>query len=204
MAKTNSDLHGSAPDTAPAALLIIDMISTFEFADGEALFEQALPIVKPLTALRRRCKKLGIPVIYVNDNYGKWRSDWHKLVTHCRESSRGRQVLDYLQPDEDDYMVLKPKQSGFFATTLEALLLHLKAHTLILTGVAADICILFTALDAYMRDYRLVVPENCVASNSAERTEQTLAQLERIAKIDRRPAEAVDLESLSREPAAEE
>jgi nicotinamidase-related amidase len=196
MPTIHNDLHGNVPDTSPVALLIIDMISTFEFENGDALFEQTLPILQPIADLRRRCKQSGIPVIYANDNYGKWRSDWSKLVEHCLESACGWRVLDWLQPDADDYMVLKPKQSGFFATTLEALLTYLKARTLILTGIAGDICVLFTAHDAYMRDYHLIVPEDCIASNTILYTEQALEQMERIMKVDRRPASAIDLDAL--------
>lgn len=204
MPTKNSDLHGNAPDTSPVALLIIDMISTFHFEDGEALFEQTRPIVSKLAELRRRCKQAHIPVVYVNDNYGKWQSDWSKLIEHCRESDLGREVLECLQPDDDDYFVLKPKQSGFFATTLETLLLHFKAHTLILTGVAGDICVLFTAHDAYMRDYHIVVPEDCIASNSAELTAQALEQMARVMKADVRPASEIDLDQLMVQATQEE
>jgi nicotinamidase-related amidase len=203
MPTINNDLHGSAPDTSPVALIIIDMISTFYFEDGEALFEQTRPIIPKLAELRRRCKQANIPVVYVNDNYGKWQSDWSKLIEHCRESDRGRQVLERLQPDADDYFILKPKQSGFFATTLETLLLYFKAHTLILTGVAGDICVLFTAHDAYMRDYQIVVPKDCIASNSAELTAQALDQMERVMKADTRPSSEIDLDRLKQPPQEE-
>jgi nicotinamidase-related amidase len=203
MPTINNDLHGSAPDTSPVALIIIDMISTFYFEDGEALFEQTRPIILKLAELRRRCKQANIPVVYVNDNYGKWQSDWSKLIEHCRESDRGRQVLERLQPDDDDYFILKPKQSGFFATTLETLLLHFKAHTLILTGVAGDICVLFTAHDAYMRDYQIVVSKDCIASNSADLTAQALDQMERVMKADTRPSSEIDLDRLKQPPQEE-
>lgn len=203
MPTKNSDLHGSAPDTSPVALLIIDMISTFEFEDGEALFAQTLPMVPKLRELRRRCKQARIPVVYVNDNYGRWQSDWSKLIEHCRESDRGRQVLEQLRPEDDDYFILKPKQSAFFATTLETLLLHFKAQTLILTGVAGDICVLFTAHDAYMRDYQIVVPSDCIASNSADLTAQALAQMARVMKANVCPASEIDLDQLKQPPQEE-
>lgn len=204
MPTKNHDLHGSAPDTAPAALLIIDMISSFEFEDGEQLFGQTRPIVPKLVELRRRCKQANIPIIYVNDNFGKWQSSQDNLIERCLKSERGKQVFERLQPDDDDYFVLKPKQSGFFATTLETLLRYLKARTLILTGVAGNICVLFTANDAYMRDYRLVVPRDCIASNSAEATEQALDVMGQVLKADTRPSTEIDLDELVQQEPQEE
>src|SRR6185503_11400451 len=106
-----------------------------------------------------------IPAIYVNDNFGKWQSDFKKTLEHVlTEGCRGRPVAEILQPDEEDYFVLKPKHSGFFSTTLEILLEYLEVKTLILTGIAGNNCVLFTANDAYMRDLHLVVPADCVVS----------------------------------------
>lgn len=136
----NESLHGNAPDNSNAALLIIDVISDFEFEDAEKLFENALPMAKKLAAFKKRAKEIGIPAIYVNDNFGKWQSDFRKLLAHARDKSvRGSKIAELLAPNEDDYFVLKPKHSGFFSTTLDVLLEYLNCETLILTGVATDI-----------------------------------------------------------------
>jgi nicotinamidase-related amidase len=117
----------------------------------------------------------------VNDNYGKWQSDFKKLIEHClTESGRGRAIVEKLLPAEDDYFVLKPKHSGFFSTTLEVLLVYLKAETLVLTGVAGNICILFTASDAFMRNFKVVVPPDCTASNTQELNDQALQQIKSV------------------------
>ena len=116
---------------------------------------------------------------------------------------RGKPVVELLRPDEDDYFVLKPKHSGFFSTTLDTLLEYLRARTLILTGMAANICVLFTANDAYMRDFHLVVPRDCVASNTAEENGHALEQMEQVLKADTTPSEELDLEELMRAPAGE-
>lgn len=92
--------------------------------------------------------------------------------------------------------MLKPKHSGFYSTTLEVLLEHLGVHTLILTGMAAEICVLFTANDAYMRDYRIIIPGNCVASEQQEVTLNTLRMMERVLKADISPSEKLDLKAL--------
>jgi nicotinamidase-related amidase len=171
----NDDLHGNAPDNSPVALLIIDMISNFEFKDSDQLFRFVPQVARNVAALKKRANQAGVPVIYVNDNYGRWQSDFNRLVEHCLQGSgRGREVVELLLPTEEDYFVLKPKHSGFFTTTLELLLTYLKVKTLVLTGVAGNICILFTASDAYIRDYNVIIPPDCVASNTQEQNDQAL------------------------------
>src|SRR5207248_2360578 len=107
-------------------------------------------------ALKKRAKAAGIPAIYVNDNFGIWQSDFRSVVRHCLEDGVcGAPIARLLAPEADDYFVLKPKHSGFYSTTLDILLDYLGVRALILTGIAANICVLFTANDAYMRDFRL-------------------------------------------------
>lgn len=197
MPERNEDLHGSVPDKADIALILIDVINDLEFEGAEALLRSALPAAERIAELKRRAKQAGIPTIYVNDNFGRWQSDFNKLVDHClREDVRGRPLAELLRPDEDDYFVLKPKHSGFFSTTLDTLLEYLQAKTLIMTGVAGNICVLFTANDAYMRDFALVVPSDCVASNSAEENQHALDQMQRVLKADIRPSTELDLDAL--------
>ena len=191
------DLHGSAPDNSHAALLLIDVINDFEFPEGEQLLRLALPAGKEIATLKRRAKDAGIPAIYVNDNFGRWRSDFKKIVAHCRDESRGKPFVELLLPDEDDYFVLKPKNSGFYSSTLDLLLTHLGAKNLILTGIQGNNCVLFTANDAYMRDYKLYVPKDCAVSNTAEENEHALAQMQNVLKADIRVAKELDLEALT-------
>lgn len=186
----NENLHGNAPDKSDVVLILIDVISDFEFEDGEKLFKNALPMAKKLAAFKKKAK---IPVVYVNDNFGKWQSDFKKLLAHSLDKRlRGAQIAKLLAPEEDDYFVLKPKHSGFYSTTLEILLEHLQSKTLILTSVATDICVLFTANDAYLRDYRIVVPGDCVAANEKKASENTLKFLERVLKADTRPSTKIN------------
>ena len=191
------DLHGSAPDTTPIALLLIDVINDLAFADGKALLKQALPMAKKLAALKRRAKQAGIPSIYVNDNFGRWQSDFQQVLRHCLdEDVCGKPLAMLLQPDAEDYFVLKPKHSGFYATTLELLLQALGAHTLILTGIAGNICVLFTANDAYMRGYRLIIPADCVASQTVRENTSALRLMQTVLTADIRPSTALDLPHL--------
>jgi nicotinamidase-related amidase len=197
MPARNPDLHGMVPDKAPVVLLLLDVINDLEFDGGADLLRHALPMAERVAALKQRARAAKIPTIYVNDNYGRWRSDFHELVKHVVEDdTRGRPVTERLMPEEDDYFVLKPKHSGFYSTTLDVLLSYLSAQTLILTGMAGNICVLFTANDAYMRDYNLVVPADCSASEDPERNHQALALMERVLKADIRPSTEIDIAAL--------
>jgi nicotinamidase-related amidase len=177
------DRLNHAPDTAKTALLLIDVINDLEFPGGEKLLAHALPMAIALKELKRRTKAAGIPVIYVNDNFGRWRSDFARLVRHCLEQDvRGHPVVAHLVPEEDDYFVLKPKHSAFFQTNLEILLGYLGARTLILTGMAGNICVLFSANDAYMRNFEIVVPADCVVSEETECNQTALMLMQRVLK----------------------
>jgi nicotinamidase-related amidase len=193
------DLHGSAPDKSKTALLLIDVINDFDFAEGEQLLQLALPVGRNIAALKQRARDAGISSIYVNDNFGRWQSDLNKIVDHClHESSRGKPFVELLLPADDDYFVLKPKNSGFYSTTLDLLLSHLGARNLILTGIAGNNCVFFTANDAYMRDYKVFVPRDCVVSNSEQENEHALRQMEIVLKADIRPAKELDLKAINR------
>lgn len=197
MPEKNADLHGSAPDKSLVALLLIDVINDFDFPDGDRLASLALPMARHIAALKLRAKAEGIPAIYVNDNFGRWRSDLNRLVEHClKDGSRGRPIVELLRPEDDDYFVLKPKHSGFFSTTLDTLLEYLGVETLILTGMAANICVLFTANDAYMRDFHLIVPRDCVAANTEDENHYALEQMRSVLKADIRSSSTVSPEDL--------
>ena len=194
---STTDLHGNAPDKGHAALLLIDVINDLEWPGGELIVDRALRMAEKIATLKERVRAAGLPVVYVNDNFGRWQSDFNAQVEHClNDGVRGEPLARRLLPAREDYFVLKPKHSGFYSTTLELLLRHLEPHTLILTGIAGNNCVLFTANDAYMRDYRLFVPRDCVASNTEEENEQALAQMASVLKADVRPAAALDLAAL--------
>ncbi|MES2572762.1 MAG: isochorismatase family cysteine hydrolase [Verrucomicrobiota bacterium] len=196
--RLNEDLHGSAPDKSPVALLLIDVINDLEFPEGEQMLASAVEMAKRLSVLKERARKAGIPCIYANDNFGRWQSDFGKQVDHCLyDGVCGQPLVELLRPEETDYSILKPKHSGFYSTTLEVLLDYLGAHTLIITGIAGNICVLYTANDAYMRDYRIVVPADCTCSNSPEENDYALKQMERFLKADIRDSTEIALESLS-------
>jgi nicotinamidase-related amidase len=193
----SDDLHGFAPDECPVALLLIDWINDLDFDGGDRLLPQALAAAKATAALRGRAKHAGVPVIYCNDNFGRWRSDFRSLLEHVLgDGTRGRPIAELLKPDDDDYFVLKPKHSAFHSTTLEVLLAHLGASTLILTGVAGNFCVLFTANDAYMRDFKLVVPRDCLASEEEADNRHALQHMATACKADTGASSGIDFTRL--------
>lgn len=197
--ESGPNLHGEAPDAAPVVLLLIDVINDFDFPESSQLLRHAVPMAKRIADLKTRVGKNGVPVIYVNDNFGRWRSDFRTTVEHCRQpGSAGREIAALLNPEPEDYFVLKPRHSGFFSTTLDILLRDLRTESLILTGVAGDICVLFTANDAYMRGFRLFVPEDCVASNTAKKNRGALVQMQTALKADIRPSTDLPWDAITR------
>lgn len=194
----SADLHGFAPDKSGAALLLIDVINDFDFEEGDQLLRLAMPVGRNIAALKQRATAAGIPSIYVNDNFGRWQSDFKKIIAHCRrEDGKGKPFVELLLPEENDYFVLKPKHSGFYSTTLSLLLTHLTARNLILTGIAGNNCVLFTANDAYMRDFKLFIPADCVVSNTEEENQHALKQMETVLKADTTLAADLDLQKIS-------
>ena len=149
------------------ALLIIDMVNCFEFEAGDILKSKALRAAHVIRALRDEIEARDCPVIYVNDNFGEWHSERSKLVERARQIDNP--VLDLIKPTESDFFIIKPQFSGFYATNLPVLLPKLGVTRLILTGIATDICVLFTAADAHMRDYSLWIPADAVAAETDER-----------------------------------
>jgi len=193
----SDDLHGNAPDDASVALLLIDVINDFEFRNGGQLLKLAMPVGGNIAKLKARVKNAGLPVIYVNDNFGKWQSDLNKIVSHCLDDGvRGEPFVKLVLPDEDDYFVLKPKHSGFYCTSLELLLEHVGATSLIIAGIAGNNCVLFTANDAYMRDFRIFVPADCVVSETEEENDYALKQMAKVLKADIGSSAELNLEEL--------
>jgi nicotinamidase-related amidase len=178
MPAKNEDLHGSAPDKCETALLLIDVINDLAFPEAEQMLPDARVMARKLLALKQRAREAGVP-----------------SIEHClSQDSRGREIVETLRPDDDDYFVLKPKHSGFFSTTLETLLHYVGARRLILTGIAGNFCVLFTANDAYMRDFNLLIPEDCCVSNTPRENEEALGLMRKFLKADTRPSGEIVLD----------
>lgn len=163
------NLQGSAP--GGVGLLLIDVINPLNFDGAEDLAPGALKAAKAIARLRARADETGTPVVYVNDNYGHWGSEKTRLIERCAAASQaGADLIELLRPRDHDLFIIKPQVSGFYATNLPVLLPQLGVSRVVLTGFATDICVLFTAADAHMREYELWVPKNAVAGETAARS----------------------------------
>jgi nicotinamidase-related amidase len=186
--------------SSPVALLLIDVINGLDFEGCESLVQAAGRAAPRILALRDRARAAGVPIIYVNDNFGRWRSDFRSTVDACSKPDQpGHRVTQLLTPEPSDYFVLKPRHSGFFCTALELLLDRLQTKTLVLVGFATNICVLFTANDAHMRGYDVIVPRDCTASNSNSLTAQALEQLRLVMSARTDESTSLDFKTLGRE-----
>lgn len=185
------------PAPVPVALLLIDVLTTFEFPDGEAILRGALAMRNSLIELKTRCRELDIPVLYVNDNFGDWRSEKEVLMGRCIEA-KGSEFVRPLLPNSEDYFVLKPLHSAFYMTPLEVLLQNLDVEILILTGLTSNSCITVTAHDANMRGFDVYVPPDCSCARSAKEHTGALKQLEAVAGVNLRRSAALRLPNLIR------
>jgi nicotinamidase-related amidase len=171
------------------ALLIVDMINDFDFEGGVDLLRHTKRIVAPLKVLRARMTAMGCPVVFCNDNFGQWRSDFRQVVKHCcANDARGHAICRAMRPAADDYFVLKPRHSAFYGTPLEALLDDVKAAHLVVVGIAGDGCVLSTASDAHIRKHKVMVPSDCMASITDERNENAVTYLSESLRLDTRPS----------------
>ncbi|WP_284140690.1 MULTISPECIES: isochorismatase family cysteine hydrolase [unclassified Virgibacillus] len=166
-----------------SAVLFVDMINTFDFDGGEKLLKHTEQILPNLVKLKKFAHQHKLPVIYVNDHYGIWQADLHKIIAHCH-NEQSKNVIDALKPEADDYFLIKPQHSAFFQTPLQSLLHELGKKHLIMAGIAGDICLLFTAKDAYMYQYKLTVPGNCMASEEKEGNDYALYLMHSVMKAE--------------------
>lgn len=185
---------GTTPEKSSVVLLLVDVINDFDFPAARKLLKHALPAARKISALKKRLRSKNIPAVYVNDNFGRWRSDFRTQIERCLSGDNaGAAVASLLIPAESDYFVLKPKHSGFYASSLDVLLKNLGAQKLIITGFATDICVLFTANDAYMRDYEVIVPIDCTAAETTEARRRACAEMQRFLRADTRPSNKLRL-----------
>jgi nicotinamidase-related amidase len=169
------------------ALLLIDFINTLDFDGGEALAKRAVAAARQTRRLKRQARAEGIPTVYVNDHFGDWSANFASVLERCERAPLGRDLVAQLRPMRGDRSILKPRHSAFYGTPLEFLLDELEIDSLILTGLQAHICILFSAHDAYLRRYRLWVPAECVASESAQEEAGALRHMAAVTGADIRP-----------------
>jgi len=175
---------------SPTVLLLVDVINPLQFDGADNLAGPAVEAAARIAVLKQKLAARGVATVYVNDNFGHWRSEFAHLLAHCRRLRGPAATLARrLAPGPDDYTVLKPRNSGFDQTPLELLLSRLGARELVITGLAADLCVQFTAMDAFSRGYKLWVPQDCTAAESPERTQAALAWMKLALRCRTNPSE---------------
>lgn len=197
MAKTAKTFVSETKPDSRVAVVLIDVINHFEFPDGDKLLRNALPIAPRLAKLKQKARDLDIPVIYVNDNFGHWRSNASKLLEYClRPESPSRKFVEAIRPDDKDYLILKPKHSAFYQTPLDTLLGQLGVKSLVFGGIATNSCVLCSTHDANMRDLKIYVPADCCSARTRPEHLQAIKHLEMIPNVDVSPSAKIPLESL--------
>ena len=174
---------------SPVVLLLVDFINPLDFDGAQALAPAAIDAARACARLKARMRRRGLQAIYANDNYGRWQADFGQVFARCR-SARGAagEIARRLEPRRGDCTILKPRHSAFYATPLHLLLEQLGCRRLVIAGLAADNCVLFSAMDGYLRGYELWVPEDCTAAESEEALGGALAHMQRVLKADTRAA----------------
>ncbi len=161
-------------------MLALDLITDFDFPDGPRVRRALARRARSLRRLLAMARSRAVPVIYVNDNLGAWRSDSPALIARCVASRPGGALVSSLAPDDKDHIVLKPRHSAFFGTPLDALLDDLNVGTVILAGISAESCVWMTACDAHTRGLQIVVPQDSIAGASARALRATLVGLREV------------------------
>jgi nicotinamidase-related amidase len=172
-------------------LLLVDFINPLDFPGGEQLAPHAVEAALATAALKERLTGEGVVAIFANDNYGVWQSDFHSMVSTClgMQGPAG-EIARLLYPQAGDLTILKPRHSAFFASPLDLLLTEMKTQELVICGLATDICVQMTAMDAFLREYRLWVPADCTAAESESLRTASLAYMANVLKCDTAPSGA--------------
>jgi isochorismate hydrolase len=159
-------------------LLLVDFINPLNFPGAENLAPAAVLAARATARLKQGLAAEGVPTIYANDNYGVWQSDFHSQVSACLGMDGApAEMANLLYPQASDLTLLKPRHSAFFASPLEMLLSEMQAKELIICGLATDLCIQLTAMDAFLREFEIWVPSDCTAAESAEAKDASLAYM---------------------------
>ncbi|MEW9552958.1 cysteine hydrolase family protein [Nonomuraea sp. NPDC050783] len=176
---------------ARSALVVIDMLNPYDHQDAELLVPRVEAIIEPVAELVARARERDdVELVYVNDNHGDFSADRHEIEKRATQGRRPDLVKPILPPPECAFLP-KVRHSAFFGTSLEYLLSHLEIGTVVLTGQVTEQCVLYSALDAYVRHYDLAVPPDCVASIDDELGRAALRMMERNMSADLSPSEDV-------------
>jgi nicotinamidase-related amidase len=161
-----------------SALIVVDMLNAYDHEDADRLVESVERVVEPIAGLVKRASEQGVEVIYVNDNYGDWNSSQEELAQAALNGRRPDLVEPILPPDDADF-VIKARHTIFYMTPLEYLLGQKQIDHLVLAGQVTEQCILYSALDAYVRHFEVTIPTDAVAHIHEDLAEAALNMMER-------------------------
>ena len=159
------------------ALIVVDMLQSYEHEDAEALRESAEQALPQIVSLVGRAREAGAPVIYVNDSFGDWRGDRRAFLEEIAGGPHARLVEPVL-PDEEAQLITKARHSIFYETPLEYLLRSEEIESIVLAGQVTEQCILYSALDAHIRHIPVVVPRDGVAHIHRDLADASLRMME--------------------------
>ncbi|MFE9816225.1 isochorismatase family cysteine hydrolase [Streptomyces sp. NBC_00236] len=174
------------------ALILIDMINSYDHPDADVLIPSVRTALPHIAGLLDRARNKGVPVIYVNDNFGEWRSHHGEIVASAMAGARAELVRP-VQPDAESLFVVKARHSIFYETPLAYLLAQLDVDHVVLCGQVTEQCILYSALDAHIRHLRVTIPENAVAHIHRDLADAALRMMERNMQATITTAEGVEL-----------
>ncbi|MEU9297434.1 isochorismatase family cysteine hydrolase [Streptomyces sp. NPDC048266] len=163
---------------ATHALVVIDMLNTYLHEDADQLVPSVGTALPGIVDLLGRARKAGVPVVYANDNFGRWRSH-HGQILDMALSGRHPELVEPVRPDDDSLFVVKARHSVFYETPLEYLLRSLDVDALVLTGQVTEQCVLYSALDAHIRHFDVTIPRDAVAHIHGDLAEAALRMVER-------------------------
>lgn len=164
---------------ADTALLVVDMLNAYRHPDADPLADNVADIVDPLSELITRARRRDdVELIYVNDNYGDFTAEPSDLVHAALDGARPELVRP-IAPEKGCQVLTKVRHSAFYATALDYLLRRLGVDRVILTGQVTEQCILYSALDAYVRHFSVIVPPDAVAHIDAGLSKAALEMMER-------------------------
>jgi nicotinamidase-related amidase len=159
-----------------AALLVVDMLNRYDHPDADKLKESVRDVVPVIADMIDRARRTDTTVLYVNDNHGDWTAGRHELTAWALEGEPS--LVEPIAPPDDVPFLVKARHSAFYSTQLEYLLHQLEIEEIVLVGQVTEQCVLYTALDAYVRHFRLTVPRDGVAHIHRDLAEAALRMME--------------------------
>ena len=163
---------------ARTALIVCDMLNPYEHEDADKLVESVEETLPAIVALRDRARAEDIPTIYVNDNHGDWESSRRQLVEASLEGARP-DLVEPILPGDEDLFLAKTRHSIFYATPLEYILAQEDIDRLVIAGQVTEQCVLYSALDAYIRHLDVSIPRDGVAHIFGDLAQASLTLMER-------------------------